>query len=72
MFTKHRVSLFPKMPHYQQDADLIHSVRRVVCMEKIDGTNTRIAVHSEVAGPDGITIGGRTLLEGEPGFAHNV
>lgn len=60
---------FPKIPQYKQQADWLHCVNNVVCMEKIDGTNTRIGVSKNAQSADDIVIGGRTLLEYEEKFS---
>lgn len=67
------IPTFPKLPAYRGSADLLHTVRRVVCLEKIDGANTRIAaLHEHVSagldGPEALIVGGRSLLESDPGF----
>lgn len=59
---------FPKIPSYRREADLLGQVRRVVCLEKIDGTNTRIGVPAGAQTPDEIVAGGRSLLPGDDGF----
>lgn len=59
---------FPKIPTYRGQADLLHSVRRVVCMEKLDGANVRVGVPVTASSATDLLIGGRTLMEGEPGF----
>jgi hypothetical protein len=56
--------VFPKIPSYRREADTLHHVRTVVCLEKIDGANTRVSASR--AGE--LVFGGRTLLEGDPGF----
>jgi len=63
---------FPKIPAYRGEADLLHQVRRVVCLEKIDGTNTRIGVPPDARGPNDIVVGGRTRLPGDEGFNQDV
>ncbi|BBM82734.1 RNA ligase family protein [Candidatus Uabimicrobium amorphum] len=64
-------SEFPKIPQYKQQADWLHCVNNVVCMEKIDGTNTRIGISKDAQSADDIVIGGRTLLEHEEKFSQN-
>lgn len=63
---------FPKIPAYRGSADLLHSVRRVVCMEKIDGANMRIGVPLGATSAEDILIGGRTLMEGDPEFQQEM
>ena len=60
---------FPKIAQYKQQADWLHCVNNVVCMEKIDGANTRIGVSKDAQSADDIVIGGRTLLEHEENFS---
>ena len=60
---------FPKIAAYKQQADWIHCVKHVVCLEKIDGTNTRIGIPKEAQSAEDIVIGGRTLLEHESNFS---
>lgn len=52
--------LFPKIPHYRRSADLLHAVRRVVCLEKLDGTNTRIRIPRGATGEGDLVVGSRT------------
>ncbi|MEL6347213.1 MAG: RNA ligase family protein [Myxococcota bacterium] len=59
---------FPKIPYYRGEADPLHLIDRVVCMEKIDGTNTRIGVPVDAQSMDDILIGGRTRMASDPGF----
>lgn len=61
--------VFPKIPHYRGEADLVCSLRRVVCLEKIDGTNTRIGVPHNAKTPEDIVIGGREKMSWEEGFS---
>lgn len=63
---------FPKIPQYRREADPIHGVRNVVCLEKIDGTNTRVGVPRAARSAADVVFGGRTLLEHEPGFCQPV
>ena len=65
------IAPFPKIPSYRGEADPLHVVRRVVALEKIDGTNTRIGLgRAEVeAGHIEPTVGGRTLLETDQRFS---
>jgi hypothetical protein len=68
---------FPKIPSYKGTADLLHTVRQVICLEKIDGTNTRIGLSytCAVTSTDptkAVIVGGRTLLEGEEGYSQPV
>lgn len=60
---------FPKIPAYCREADPIHYARNVVCLEKIDGTNTRIGVPRGARRPEDLVFGGRSLLESEPSFS---
>ncbi|WP_372370084.1 RNA ligase family protein [Candidatus Uabimicrobium sp. HlEnr_7] len=60
---------FPKIPAYKQQADWLHCVNNVVCLEKIDGTNTRIGISKDAKTAGDIVIGGRTVLEDEPKFS---
>lgn len=59
---------FPKIPAYRREADPVHHARRVVCLEKIDGANTRVGVPRGARSADEIVIGGRSLLEGDRDF----
>ena len=59
---------FPKITTYRGQADLLNSVKRVVCMEKIDGANMRVGIPVHASSAAEILIGGRTLMEGDPGF----
>ena len=65
------IAPFPKIPLYRAEADLVHAVRRVVAVEKIDGTNTRIGLtRAQVAaGNVDPMVGGRVLMEDDKGFA---
>lgn len=63
---------FPKIPAYRREADVIHLVRSVVCLEKIDGTSTRIGVPPGALSPDDLLFGGRTLTENDDGFCQPV
>lgn len=60
---------FPKIPAYQGQADALHAVRRVVCMEKLDGTNARIGASPEHERAEQVRVGGRTLMSDAPRFA---
>src|SRR5687768_6325061 len=60
---------FPKIPMYRGEADPLYELRRVVCLEKIDGTNTRVGVPFGAKHAADIVIGGRELTEREPGFS---
>lgn len=60
---------FFKLPHYRGEADPIHAVSRVVCLEKIDGANTRVLVPRGASREEELRIGGRTLMEDEAGFS---
>ncbi len=59
---------FPSIPAYRREADPVHHARRVVCMEKIDGANTRVGVPRGALCADELVIGGRVLLEGDRDF----
>ncbi|MFO0652971.1 MAG: RNA ligase family protein [Polyangiales bacterium] len=59
---------FPKIPAYRREADPVHHARRVVCLEKIDGANTRVGVPRGALGAEAFVIGGRALLEGDRDF----
>lgn len=59
---------FPKIPSYRREADPIHAVRAVVCLEKIDGTNTRVHAPRAARSAADLVFGGRTLLEHMPDF----
>ncbi len=61
-------AVFPKIPAYRREADPVHHARRVACMEKIDGANTRVGVPRGARSADELVIGGRVLLEGDPDF----
>ena len=56
--------VFPKVPSYRREADALHHARSVVCLEKIDGANTRVGASRE----GDLVFGGRALLEGDAGF----
>lgn len=60
--------VFPKVPSYRREADRVHLARSVVCLEKIDGANTRVAAPRGAAREESLVVGGRTLLEGDAGF----
>lgn len=60
--------VFPKIPSYRRQADPVHHVHSVVCLEKIDGTNTRVAAPRGASTQESLIVGGRTLLEGEADF----
>lgn len=62
------IALFPKIPHYRGEADAVHSVRSVACLEKIDGANTRVHAPRGAASASDLVVGGRSLLEHEPAF----
>lgn len=62
------LSIFPKIPHYRGEADAVHTVRAVVCLEKIDGANTRVHAPRGATSASDLVFGGRTLLEHEPAF----
>lgn len=66
------VTPFPKIPAYRREADALHSVRGVVCLEKLDGTNTRVHAPPGARSAADLVFGGRTLLEHEPGFCQPV
>lgn len=63
---------FPKIPAYRREADALHSLRSVVCLEKLDGTNTRIHIPRDAKSGADLVFGGRTLLEHEPKFSQPV
>jgi len=63
---------FPKIPAYRREADPIHLVRSVVCLEKIDGTNTRVHAPADARSAADLVFGGRTLLENMPDFCQPV
>ena len=62
------LSVFPKIPQYRGEADAVHTVRSVVCLEKIDGANTRVHARRGAASASDLVFGGRTLLEHEAAF----
>lgn len=64
-----RPPVFVKIPHYRGEADPVHCARHVVCVEKIDGANTRVLVPSGATREADLRIGGRSLMEDEPGFS---
>ena len=66
---KWQPAVFPKVPMYQKDADLLSWVKRCVCLEKIDGTNTRIGIPVGAVSSEDLLIGGRNLMEGEEGYS---
>ena len=72
MATRHEPERFPKIQAYLGEHDPLHLLTHVVCMEKIDGTNLRIGVAPGLTDAADIVIGGRELLEHEPGFAQAV
>ena len=63
---------FPKIPSYRREADALHSLRSVVCLEKLDGTNTRVHVPLGAKSEADLVFGGRTLLEHDPKFSQPV
>ena len=66
------IAVFPTIPRYRGEADALHTVRSVVCLEKIDGANTRVHAGRGAASAVDLVFGGRTLLEGEPAFCQPV
>lgn len=60
---------FLKIPSYRKEADPVHFAKNVVCLEKIDGSNTRIGVPLGAKLADDIIVGGRTRLEIEKEFS---
>ena len=64
---------FPKIPLYRAEADPVHLVRRVVALEKLDGTNTRIGLsRADLAnGSAEPVVGGRVLMETEAGYSQS-
>lgn len=64
--------LFPRIPAYRREADALHSLRGVVCLEKLDGTNTRVHAPRGARTPADLVFGGRTLQEQDPGFCQPV
>ncbi len=61
-------AVFPRIAAYRREADAVHHAREVVCLEKIDGSNTRVGVPRDLHRADQLVVGGRSLLEGDEGF----
>lgn len=61
-------AVFPRIASYRREADAVHHAREVVCLEKIDGSNTRVGVPRDLQRADQLLVGGRSRLEGEEGF----
>lgn len=61
-------AVFPRIAAYRREADAVHHAREVVCLEKIDGSNTRVGVPRDLHRTDQLVVGGRSLLEGDEGF----
>ena len=67
------IAPFPKIPSYRAEAYPLPVVRRVLALEKIGGTNTRIGLgRAQVAAGDlEPTVGGRVLLETDERFSQS-
>lgn len=59
------IPLFPKIPNYRREADLLHALRSVSCLEKLDGAQTRLFIPEGAERPEHVVIGSRSRLLGE-------
>ena len=69
-----KVPAFPKIPSFRGDADLLSAARRVICLEKIDGTNTRLGLSLAAvrSGQQDPAVGSRVLMENDEGYKQTV
>jgi hypothetical protein len=65
-------SPFPSVPQYRGEADPVHAVQRVVCLEKLDGMNTRIGIPMGATTPADLRIGGRSVMEDDRSFRQDI